>query len=325
LIEKFDNKAWNDSEMRVSLISRIYSKLINELSALAYNYRGGGVFSFNQYKKKQSDKIFEKFVAEFSIAIKTGVANSYLVSDQKAKFIASRFKGVRIGHRNADALDKFINRRIAGMNLSDRIWRITNQARREIELAIDISIREGNSAAELARLVKKQLNEPDRLYRRVRDKGGNLVLSKAAKAYKPGIGVYRSSIKNAQRLARTEINIAYRTADYERWQELDFVVGYEIKLSNNPNHCPMCERLKGKYPKWFKFTGWHPQCRCFMIPILISDSDFQKNLLKKKYSSSKEVKVLPKNFTDWIRANKEKINKSAPYFIKDNPKVLESS
>lgn len=35
------------------------------------------------------------------------------------------------------------------------------------------------------------------------------------------------------RRAATETNIAYRTADHERWQQLDFIVGIEVHLSNN--------------------------------------------------------------------------------------------
>lgn len=46
----------------------------------------------------------------------------------------------------------------------------------------------------------------ERLYRRVRGADGKLHLSKAAKAYHPSQGVYRSSYKNAMRLTRTECN-----------------------------------------------------------------------------------------------------------------------
>ena len=38
----------------------------------------------------------------------------------------------------------------------------------------------------------------------------------------------------------------------------------------SPNHCPFCEEIGGKYPKDFKFWGWHPHCRCTTIPILKS-------------------------------------------------------
>ena len=84
-------------------------------------------------------------------------------------------------------------------------------------------------------------------------------------------------------LAAIEINIAYRTADHERWQQLDFIVGIEVRLSNN-HTClgkdgkphpfyDICDELKGKYPKDFKFTGWHPHCRCIATTILKTDAE----------------------------------------------------
>ena len=108
---------------------------------------------------------------------------------------------------------------------------------------------------------------------RVRDKHGNLRLSKAAKAYHPGRGVYRSSYRNALRLTATENNMAYRTADHLRWQQQPFVVGIEIKLSNNHTckgvigrFVDICDDRAGVYPKDFKFVGWHPHCRCYCVP-----------------------------------------------------------
>ena len=59
----------------------------------------------------------------------------------------------------------------------------------------------------LSRDVRRYLRNPDKLFRRVRDKHGNLRLSKAAKAYHPGRGVYRSSYRNALRLTATENNM----------------------------------------------------------------------------------------------------------------------
>ena len=67
---------------------------------------------------------------------------------------------------------------------------------------------------------------------------------------------------NARRLAVTETNLAYRTADYDRYQLFDFVVGIEIHLSGNHtckgvkgDFFDICDELQGKYPKDFKFTG----------------------------------------------------------------------
>ena len=85
----------------------------------------------------------------------------------------------------------------------------------------------------MARDLKQYLKHPDKLFRRVRDEHGILHFSKNAAAFHPGQGVYRSSYQNARRLAVTETNMAYRTADHERWQNQDFVVGIEIHLSGN--------------------------------------------------------------------------------------------
>jgi len=98
---------------------------------------------------------------------------------------------------NLEALSSFQHRKEAGMMLSDRVWNITEQFKQELELALDLGLGEGKSAAALSRDVRKYLNEPNKLFRRVRDKHGVLRLSKAARAYHPGRGVYRSSYKNA--------------------------------------------------------------------------------------------------------------------------------
>jgi hypothetical protein len=54
--------------------------------------------------------------------------------------------------------------------------------------------------------------------------------------------------------------MAYRSADVARWEKLDFVTGYEVKLSNNHPEYDICDELAGKYPKTFVFKGWHPNC-----------------------------------------------------------------
>lgn len=154
--------------------------------------------------------------------------------------------------------------------------------------------------------------------------------------------MYRSAYKNARRLAATESNIAYRTADYERWQQLDFVVGIRVVLSNNHtlNGEPfydICDRLsapmgskatkgRGCYPKTFKFTGWHPLCRCHTETILKTldemRADEARILAGEPVSNQSENSVydVPQEFKDWIKENEERIEraKSLPYFIRDN-------
>jgi len=259
-------------------------------------------------------------------------------------------------NNNPDALAAFQTRKTAGLKLSDRVWRYTNQFKDEIEMGLDDGIRNGATAAKMARDLRQYLQEPDRVYRRfrmyLRDGDGNPVLnSKGEKivikqerrryidpltgketwkvenpAYKPGMGVYKSSLKNAQRLTRTEINMAYRTADHARRQQLDFIVGFEVKTSNNHPVIDICDTLKGRYPKEFKFVGWHPHCRCKCISIMKMpdelEGDIQKILNGEPIDTESllTIREMPANFTNWVADNCERIQaaKNVPYFIADN-------
>src|SRR5690606_29615962 len=118
--------------------------------------------------------------------------------------------------QNKSAFEAFQTRKKGKFTTSERVWNIAGQARENLELAIDVALKEGTSAQELARQIKGNLNNPDKLFRRVRDKHGNLVLSKNAKTFNPGQGVYRSAHKNALRMAANEINTAYREAEQIR-------------------------------------------------------------------------------------------------------------
>ena len=225
---------------------------------------------------------------------------------------------------NLDALQAFQERKVNGMNLSSRVWNITDQTKSELELALEIGLGDGRSAAQLSRDVRSYLNEPNRLFRRVRDKAtGVLRLSKAAQQYHTGRGVYRSSYKNALRMTATENNMAYRNADHERWQQIPWILGFTIKLSGNHPVADICDELQGDYPKEFKFTGWHPWCRCYCISKRAKDKDIFDALDSDEpdnYQFEGEIKDMPKQFTQWVKDNKERIQnaKSLPYFLRDN-------
>lgn len=228
-------------------------------------------------------------------------------------------------------VEAFNNRVKDGMNLSDRVWNITDSFYEDLTMALDEGFHSGKSAAELSREVRGLLQEPNNLYRRVRNRHGRLVPSKRMRRKKTGRGVYKSSYKHALRLAGTETNIAYRTNDHERWNALPFVEGIEIHTSHT-NHPvrDICDELAGTYPKSFKFVGWHPNCRCYAVAKLPSVEDYEKyreamvNGTDDEFEFD-EVTELPENFTNWLDANQEKINnaKSVPYFIQDNFKKMD--
>lgn len=305
------------------------------------------LFSFSDYPstRRKIEKLLSDLQSGLETIIVNGIRSEWTLANNKNDELAKQVFGDSVGKltkeqerryfsTNGSARDAFIKRKTDGLGLSDRVWKYTNQFKDEIELGLDLGIRSGRSADELSRDLRSYLQHPDKLFRRVRDEHGQLVLSQRAKAYHPGRGVYRSSYKNARRLAATETNIAYMTADYERWQQLDFVVGIEIKLSNNHtlNGVPftdICDKLKGRYPKDFKFTGWHPLCRCHVVTILKTEgelaADARRILAGQEPAgdSANRVTGVPEGFKDWVDSNAGRIAMAAsrgtlPYFIRDN-------
>lgn len=330
-------------ERYARLVDEIYRSAIDELTGLVKNakHNPNKPFSFKDFPGtyQKSLDIFKQMSGNVTAAIIRGEESEWLhAASNNDDLIEQIFGSSRVGrkrleqyqNRNLEALKSFQSRKTQGMGLSDRVWRQTDQFRQEMELGIDVGLGDGRSASALSRDLRSYLQNPDKLFRRVRDARGQLHLSKAAQAYSPGQGVYRSSYKNAMRLARTEINMAYRESDHHRWMELDFVVGIEIRLSNNPNHCPMCAQLAGRYPKDFKFTGWHPNCRCSSVPIMKTQEEMDDDIMRilndepmlPPDQSGNAVRSMPAGYTNWMANNNERIltAKSIPYFIRDNYK-----
>ena len=345
-IQGFDLNHYRTTEQYAAAVQALFDRatLAMAKSAARRKIDPDKPFSFDDYPEVKAElkKIVGQLATQLQTTIESGSKNQWLFACEKNDgFIASimdtsklsKARLKKMQDRNLDALSTFQGRKVSGMDLSQRVWRYIGQYRDQLETALDVGLGEGRSAQALARDVKKNLRDPDRLFRRVRDKRGNLVLSKAARAFHPGQGVYRSSVKNAQRLTRSEINMAYRESDFLRWQQLDFVVGFEIHRSNHEPlcKCKMCDRLQGRYPKTFKFKGWHPQCMCYAVPILMDEETFDENELgdlkaalygteyKKKQAKNVVVDV-PDGFKEWVAENMEASAgwASTPYFIKDN-------
>lgn len=349
----FDAEHYAATERYARQIERLYNTACDEFARIGAGIEETeAVFSFDKLPKtrKQAQGILTRLVGKMEAVITTGTKAEWLAACKKNDaFIDAILRTAKLTKeeveqyqsRNLEALRTFQRRKVEGLGLSERVWRYAGELKDAMELGIDVALGEGKSAQELSRDLRSYLQEPHRLYRRVRDKGGNLRLSKAAKLYHPGQGVYRSSAKNAQRLARTEVNMAYRESEFLRWQKLDFVVGLRVMLSNNHTTTnskgekiplvDICDELWGDYPKTFKFTGWHPQCRCFVVPILSDYDEYNQDranrlkaiVRKAKYESlpsRRTITDVPAKFREYIDSIKERAKgwKSMPYYIRDN-------
>lgn len=346
---KYDRAHLRNLRRYQKQIDAIYAAAIQEAAAiggLVQNIDPDSIFSFDDYPitHDRVRKLLGTLASEMEMCIVNGVRSEWTLANNKNNALCDRVFGEnklslpyeaqrRYYATNDTALEAFLGRQTDGLNLSDRVWRYTDAFKQEIELGLDLGIRSGQDARAMAKDLKTFLRFPDKLFRRVRDEHGALQLSKAAAAFHPGRGVYRSSYKNALRLAATETNIAYRTADHERWGQLDFVVGQEVRCSDT-NHpvADICDTLAGKYPKDFKFVGWHPFCRCYVIPVLKTeqevDADCQRILRGEEPLPSEDsenvVASVPEGFDKWVAENAARTatSRAVPYFMLDNPSFV---
>lgn len=359
-LDKWELKHVKDIARYEKAIQRIYTTYTQEAAKIGASISGFDPtkpLSFADYPltNKLIKDLQRRMAKDIKAVVVNGVDEQWALSDDKAgELVEELFADLTDAQREAyirrylttreRAREAFKMRKDAGLGLSDRVWQYTDQYKEEIEMAIDLGLREGESAAQMTLSLRKYLNNPDMLFRRVRDEHGMLHLSKRAKAYHPGQGVYRSSYKNARRLAATETNMAYRSADYQRNQSLDFVVGIRIKLSNNHTlngepFTDICDWLsapngstaisgRGCYPKDFKFTGWHPLCRCFIQTIHKTREEIAEDARRIRQglsplppSTSKNyIGDVPDEFKAWCKLNAARVEraKSLPYFIRDN-------
>ena len=342
-IGTYDKKHKENLAKRARKVQQLYDAAIKRIAQAAapslFDADKKKEFHFEDFPalQKEMNALMQDLTSSLQTNIEQGDEESWTLSNTKNDAMVDTIIGKKNlpkkvvqawKHPHLEALNAFIARKEAGMNLSRRVWNLTQQFKSEMELALEMGMGEGKSAAALSRDIRKYLVEPNKLFRRVRDKSGALRLSKAAAAYHPGRGVYRSSYKNALRMTATENNIAYRTADHNRWQALPFVIGIEIHISNNHPTEDICDIFDGKrFPKYFKFTGWHPWCRCYAVSVLASQEEmdaYTTALMNGEdvnhWKFTGQVEKMPNEFNKWMKDNQARIENatSMPYFIKDN-------
>ena len=204
-----------------------------------------------------------------------------------------------------------------GFKLSDRVWNITQQTKSQLEFYLDSGVVAGRNSNGISSDIRQILQNPQKRFRRIRNEKGELVLSQPMKNYHPGQGVYRSAYKNALRTSATTTNIAYRSADYERWSKQDFILGIEIhRSSNNRGPCRICDAMVGRYPKTFKFTGFHPFCICFATPITMEPENFADFLLNDTVPKEQVITDIPQGAKDFVIENKDGLQSA--FWYKDN-------
>lgn len=348
------------------LINRMRRLFLNTYAEALMNLRtqieNGADFSWkdNPVAEKKIDKLIQILENKSNIIINNGITQYQQYGTQsaldalreRARQIAAKYGNQKFINRGAtdeikalnkeatnqrriDAVDghsRTIANRGGGMNnLSNRVWNLNDQVKKELEIIVQDSIKKGYSVEYAIKLAKEYLNNPAAMDGWKKDKDGNWYQTPAAKDYHPGRGVYKSAEKNIERMIRTETMAAYRTAEIEQYQKNPMVKGYRIQLSSNHTTTDgkggvkklkdICDRLQGDYPKTFVWTGWHPNCRCVLIPIMLTDDEFAEYLKAKRdgkldeFSQKTNIQDFPENMTEWMDENEPRIQE-----VIDNPK-----
>ena len=314
------------------LVQKIYDALNLKAAKMAESVRfKDGEFRFVDYPelKKSIADLQIQFANDLQAVIFRGTSDEWKNSNEAQDLLVNKVlkaytatidkEKYKVYYEvNSDALKVFQNRKIKGLTVSDKLWIQSEGYKKELEDAISCAIEKGTSAVTLSKQISKYLHDFPSLKKDYKEKFGKAATSQDCE--------YKSI-----RLATSEINMAYRTAENERWNQMDFVVGYEIKLSGNHNCLgvpkgrfnDICDTLAGKYPKDFNWSGWHPMCRCYKIPILKTEEEFWAWDGREDVNTTSKNKVsdVPANYKLWIRNNEDRITNanSLPFFLKDNP------
>lgn len=296
-LHKWSDAGKNNVWIRNQRIESVVDRELLNLESMLY----ANISAFQKDGWERAERKNDDFISQF---IK-GMSISSATKDGMFAHSLSAFEALK---NDIDA---------NGFKLSDRVWNITQQTKSQLEFYLDSGVVAGRNANGISSDIRQILQNPQKRFRRIRNEKGELVLSQPMKNYHPGQGVYRSAYKNALRTSATTTNIAYRSADYERWSKQDFILGIEIHRSaNNRGPCKICDAMVGKYPKTFKFTGFHPFCICFATPITMEPEGFADFLLNETVPQGQTITDIPQAAKDFVSENKDGLQSA--FWYKDN-------
>lgn len=307
----------------IAQVQSIYDRIANQLATAidGVGYDGSVEFLFSDYPelKQTINGIMTSYAAQMNNLIYAGTTKEWKESNIMQDLLARKVlhaydfekggdKYKRYFQTNTDALKAFQNRADKGLNLSQKLWYQSQALKKELEHTISTAIERGQSVVVLSKRISKYLTDYPSLKADYTEKFG-----KAATC----ANCQYASI----RLARTEINMAYRKAEWTRWQQFDFILGYEVKLSKRHPAPDICDDLLGIYPKDFVFLGWHPNCMCYVVPIVMSDEEYYN-----RKQRADNYMSLPSGLGSWVDKNSLRILKSSrkgtlPYWLRDNKNV----
>lgn len=204
----------------------------------------------------------------------------YVVDKQKMRILKRTFDRwiVHVSLVKRATFDIWKHYEIDGLKLSERIWKHARETAKQIEKQVTLALQTGMSAKRLrdqilATTEQQPVTIPKYLQKQLRDATPEQIAKKVAKY------IEKKQKYNAMRVARTEIQRAWRITYVEQSKKLPFVKGIKWNLSGSHNINDICDELAtadvglgpGVYPpNAVPFNGQpaHPQCICNLTTVL---------------------------------------------------------
>ena len=259
-------------------------KLKIETNKYAKNLEKG----FREYFEKVDGKVYEAWYDELSNQLEEALETNkvrfkrtdYLFDDIKKRVLKKE------GERwlTLCSLNKHATFNIwkiydaDGLKLSDRIWKMADEASKNIQRQVMLSLQTGMSADRLKEQILKTAEQvevkiPKYLENQLKNASPNKIAEEVAKY------VERKESYNAKRVARTEIQKAWRGSYMEQVKQLSFVKGIKWNLSGSHREKCVCEDYAranlglgmGVYPVDAVPNGGlppHPNCFCYLTSVL---------------------------------------------------------
>lgn len=277
---------------------RIYKKTMKDIAFQIKKYESKQLLSPEKYGaqlarskrlKQELNMIIKSMEKQIGEVMTSSIENNWNLANEKNDLLASKFSALtKYYNVNSEALQSFLNRDVGGI-ISDKLYNITASTKSFVNDYLATGITQGKPVAKIAKEMNTMIKNPKgvKLFRYPRPKGQ-----------------YSNPYKALLRLARTETTAAYRLSDHTRMQQLDFVVGKEVHISAAHKDFDMCDYMAGKYPKNFVFSGWHPNCLCYVTSILMTKEEFKSG----KSGSKNEVKRIPPKAEKYVKSSGDKFN-----------------
>lgn len=235
--------------------------------------------------RREADNIYQ----QSSALIKTGLTqvvevgakpvDNFLISSLKRAEIPLDFLRLQRGFAdvNTSAVEAFWLRTRKGLTVSDRIWDQSESARKAMRDVIQTGIASGRDVVQVARDLEGYV------------RNGTLAEEYPNMMERMGRRVPKNLSYEALRLARTEYGMAFNESVYSRGAINPAYLGSQYMLSDSHPEPDICDDLAsadlyglgpGVYKKGEEPAFPHPQCLCYVIPVVLDREEFVDDLIR---------------------------------------------